>query len=172
MTKKSLRQKLLNKRRSLMPNDVRNKSGVIVERVKQIIDWGSVSALHCFTSIAEMNEPDTIAIFAYLEDNYPQIKVFTSRKVESSWQHGLLEAGEFKIISELPKLDVVLVPCLGFDTNNNRLGYGGGYYDKFLASHLSAQKIGLAFELSKVDKIPVEAHDVRLDRIVTEKTNQ
>jgi len=58
---------------------------------------------------------------------------------------------------------------LGFDKTLNRIGYGGGYYDKFLANQPDAQKIGVCFEQGKVEHIPAEPHDIPLDIIITEE---
>ena len=68
--------------------------------------------------------------------------------------------------------DVLLIPLLAFDKNLNRLGYGGGYYDR-LINKLSKKKkiikIGLALSIQKTDKVPNNAHDQKLDFIVTNK---
>jgi 5-formyltetrahydrofolate cyclo-ligase len=65
--------------------------------------------------------------------------------------------------------DVVLMPLLGFDASGTRLGYGGGYYDRTLAT-LSNKPIlvGLAYAAQEFDHIPREIHDVPLDAVVTE----
>ena len=67
-------------------------------------------------------------------------------------------------------LDVVVLPGLLFDRNGNRLGYGGGYYDRFLATQApQALRVGLAFARQLADApIPAEPHDMRLDMLVTE----
>ncbi len=68
--------------------------------------------------------------------------------------------------------DVVLVPLLAFDRSGNRLGQGGGYYDRTLAA-LRADgpvlAIGAAHTFQEVDAVPADRHDQRLDRIITEK---
>ncbi len=68
--------------------------------------------------------------------------------------------------------DVILVPLVAFDKNLNRLGYGGGYYDR-LIKKLSKKKriikIGLAFSFQKIDKVPINVYDQKLDYIVTNK---
>ena len=67
----------------------------------------------------------------------------------------------------------MLVPLLAFDINNNRLGYGKGFYDKFLNKFLKNEKkittIGVAFSFQKYNKLPVSNLDVKLDYILTEK---
>ncbi len=65
--------------------------------------------------------------------------------------------------------DIVLLPLLAFDAQGFRLGYGGGYFDRTLAAMAPRpQAIGVGFELGRVADIRPQAHDVRLDAIVTE----
>ncbi|WP_404980440.1 5-formyltetrahydrofolate cyclo-ligase [Caballeronia sp. LZ019] len=67
--------------------------------------------------------------------------------------------------------ELLLVPCVGFDADRYRLGYGGGYYDRTLAAWPVAKKpvtIGIAYEAGKLDALPRESHDMPLDAIVTE----
>ncbi|NQS72535.1 MAG: 5-formyltetrahydrofolate cyclo-ligase [Desulfobulbaceae bacterium] len=67
-------------------------------------------------------------------------------------------------------LDAVLLPGLLFDRDGNRLGYGGGFYDRFLAHKApQALRIGLAFFCQLIASMPVLAHDMRLDILVTEQ---
>tara|TARA_B100000780_G_scaffold264512_1_gene219223 strand:+ start:104 stop:658 length:555 start_codon:yes stop_codon:yes gene_type:complete len=73
--------------------------------------------------------------------------------------------------SIIPKF--MLVPLLAFDNNKNRLGYGKGFYDKFLNKFLKTKKkiitIGIAFSFQKYNKLPVTNLDIKLDYILTEK---
>ena len=68
--------------------------------------------------------------------------------------------------------DVILVPLVAFDKNLNRLGYGGGFYDRLikkLSKKKKVIKIGLALSVQKIDKVPIDMHDQKLDYIVTNK---
>jgi len=68
--------------------------------------------------------------------------------------------------------DVILIPLVAFDKNLNRLGYGGGYYDRIITSLSKKKKIikiGLALTVQKVDKVPINVYDQKLDYIVTNK---
>ena len=105
-----------------------------------------------------------------------------------TYPHGLMEAampdasdafvkGKFDILSPDPKrsriirpeeIDVVLVPCVGFDEAGNRLGHGGGYYDRYLPRCPRAVKILVAFEAQKLDAVCAGENDVTMDIIVTE----
>mgnify|MGYP003590435843 FL=1 len=67
-------------------------------------------------------------------------------------------------------LEVVIIPGAVFDRRGYRLGYGGGYYDRFLALEApQALRIGLAFDLQLVEHLPNEIHDIPMDILVTER---
>jgi len=63
----------------------------------------------------------------------------------------------------------VLVPGLAFSTAGVRLGFGAGYYDRWLAGHPAALRIGLCFEYQVLPQIPCEVHDASLDYLVSER---
>ena len=63
--------------------------------------------------------------------------------------------------------DLVFVPLLGFTAQGDRLGQGGGHYDRWLAAHPGALPIGLAWDCQLVDALPVQAHDQRLAGVIT-----
>ena len=68
--------------------------------------------------------------------------------------------------------DIILIPLVAFDENLNRLGYGGGYYDRFIEKYSKKKnimKIGLALSVQKIDKVPINIYDQKLDYIVTNK---
>lgn len=66
-----------------------------------------------------------------------------------------------------PDLDVVIVPIVAYDKNKYRLGYGKGYYDRFLST-IDALKIGIAYKVQEVEDVFHETHDIKLDFIVNE----
>ena len=76
-------------------------------------------------------------------------------------------------ISEMVKYpDVLLVPLVAFDKNFNRIGYGGGFYDRYIKKIRKRKKvltIGFAYSFQKVKKIPTNNYDIKLDFIITNK---
>ena len=82
---------------------------------------------------------------------------------------GILEPSKSK--TKIP--DVMLVPLLAFDKNKYRLGYGKGFYDRYLNKYLKQFKniltVGVAFSFQKHHKLPINKNDVKLDFIITEK---
>ena len=85
-------------------------------------------------------------------------------------QFGMLEPA---LLSDHIVPDIMLVPLLAYDNQNNRLGYGGGFYDRYLNKYLKTYNniltIGIAFSFQKHHKIPVINNDVKLNHILTEK---
>ena len=90
---------------------------------------------------------------------------------------GILEPGILRYRRcSLKEIDLVIIPGTGFDPKGNRLGYGGGYYDKLLsmesrelAEVTPITTIALAFEEQIGEEIPSEPHDIKVDMIVTDK---
>ena len=82
-------------------------------------------------------------------------------------KYGIPEPENKKIIYP----DILFIPLVAFDKNLNRLGYGGGYYDRLIKkfSKKKITKIGLAFSDQEIDKVPINAYDQKLDYIVTNK---
>ena len=85
-------------------------------------------------------------------------------------EYGIPEPTKKKILYP----DILLVPLVAFDKNFNRVGYGGGFYDRYIKRISRIKKIftiGLAYSFQKVKKIPINKYDIKLDHIITEKNN-
>lgn len=84
-----------------------------------------------------------------------------------------LKKGAYGILEpesgEEMRCDVALVPMLAVDKEGYRLGYGGGYYDKFFATHPHIFKVGIAYEGQRVESLPHEETDIPLDALITEE---
>ena len=81
---------------------------------------------------------------------------------------GILEPFKGKKITP----STLIIPMLAFDSNLNRLGYGGGFYDRFIQKiekQNNCVKIGLALSCQKINKVPVDKYDKKMDFIITEK---
>ena len=66
-------------------------------------------------------------------------------------------------------IHTILLPMLGFDRNGGRLGYGAGYYDRFLARNPRIRKIGIAFACQEAERVPVDENDIHMNCIITEE---
>jgi 5-formyltetrahydrofolate cyclo-ligase len=155
VTKRELRETLGARRSALSPDEVAAASRAVLEQLQQTVDWWSVRSVHVYRSVAEWGELGTSELVAWLAEKWPEIEVVqpTLSKDQSFPEQ---------------KFELILVPALGFDRDNNRLGLGGGWYDRFVAQQPHARKIGVAYTWALVDDgIPVEPWDMKLDRVVT-----
>jgi 5-formyltetrahydrofolate cyclo-ligase len=151
MTKGELRAELLRRRRALTPEEVEAKSRAVAEQVVAAVDWPAVRSLHVYESVAAWREVDTAPLVSVVQADWPAVAV--TRPGHDREQPVPTEP-----------FDVVVVPVVGYDGENNRLGLGGGWYDRFLAGQPRALKIGLAYAWALVEEgLPVEPHDVKLD---------
>jgi len=180
----ALRIRKLAERESLAPSLRAEKSGLIRENVLQIDEVKQ--AKHVMIYVNFRSEVETFALFAALH----RLNILTSAPLTVVKEHRLLaclitdpaqdlrsgycripepDAGRAAPVDP-SGIDVVLVPGSVFDLHGGRLGYGGGYYDRFLAHDApQALRVGLAFDMQVVDRVPVLDHDVRLHYLVTEK---
>lgn len=106
----------------------------------------------------------------------PVVEPATRRMHFHAWRPGqALRAGAYGIAEPEtgePALEpqVLLVPCVGFGPDGLRLGYGGGYYDRYLEHRPQVRTIGLAFDACRVEGLQAQVHDRPLDLILTEST--
>ncbi len=154
-SKPELRRTLLARRAALTPEDVSAASAVVQGELRASIDWASIHSVHVYQSVAKWGEIATTALVAWLESEWPAIEMV---------QPTLSKNQPFPE----QQFDVILVPALGFDRDNNRLGLGGGWYDRFVAQQPQARTIGVAYAWALVeDGILVEPWDMKLDNVVT-----
>ena len=182
--KKNLRELLLDKRSKLTEEEIHNKS-------KSIFDLLSSTALYNNSTnvmlyIAFRNEVLTSGIIndllkqnkrVFIPITIPKTKGLIVSELKNPDED--LEIGNFGVLEPKKEairevnpeiLDLVLVPGVGFDEEGYRIGYGAGYYDRFLPRvSPSVPTIGLAFEIQLVHKIPRDEYDFPVQYIVTEK---
>lgn len=153
--KNSIRKQFLAERKSLPAAHIDTLSQIICERAFTEIDWDDVLTVCAYEASPGTGEIDTAPLLSLLAGlpNPPTITMVEPHS-QAPFPTGIF--------------DVIIVPVLGFDTENHRLGQGGGWYDRFLVSQPQARTIGLAHAQFKV-AFPHEAHDIPLDLIFTEQ---
>lgn len=146
-------------------------SASLAERLRGWTFWQSASCVCVFSALAD--EPDVLA-------SWPEGKRIAMPRVEGDelkfhWvaSRAELRPGQFGILepaAEAPdagrEFDLILVPGMAFDFRGGRLGRGRGFYDRFL-SNARGPRAGVCFEDQIVDDVPSEAHDLRMDFVVT-----
>jgi 5-formyltetrahydrofolate cyclo-ligase len=180
MLKKDLRKKYKDLRQSLTPEAIEDKSLAIANRLLRLDIWDKIY-YHLFLSIEEQKEIDTEFILQILAGKDKEIVVSKSDFGTLGMTHYLLtdntkiKKNEYNIPEpvyglEVPvtKIDVVFVPLLAFDLKGNRVGYGKGFYDKFLSEcKPETIKIGLSFFEAEELIDDISENDIQLDSCVT-----
>ena len=139
---------------------------------------GCVAPTHpsILTYLAFRNEPDLNLLFQLLPDTRWVVPRITAGRRMTLHPYvptrlvrhrfGMLEPAADLPVVDPAEIDVVLVPGVAFDRRGGRLGFGGGYYDRFLLT-TSAQRVGIAFDECLAEEIPCGAHDQRMDWVAT-----
>ena len=180
MNKADLRQKYKGKRQKLSLEEIEKKSLAIANHLLQLKIWNK-TYYHIFLPIVEQNEVDTEFILQILAGKDKEIVVSKSDFETLEMSHFLLTdntkviKNDYNIpepVNGLPvpveMIDVVFVPLLAFDKQGNRVGYGKGFYDKFLSQcKPDVIKIGLSFFEPEDVIDDVFETDVKLDFCVT-----
>lgn len=180
MNKTELRTKYKLLRASLSEEDVTNLSIAIINNLVKLRVWDGLY-YHLYLSISEKREIDTSYLLSVLHGKDKEIVVSKSNTTDGTLTHYLLTdntrflKNKWNIPEpvdgiEVPvtKIDVVFVPLLAFDAQGHRIGYGKGYYDRFLAGcQPDTLKIGLSFFEAEEPFEEIYASDVPLDYCVT-----
>ena len=185
MDKKKLRADVLGERQTYIEDDVRDQSREILECFQREITVPDGALVHLFCSIVKFKEVQTQLFFDWLISKgtglrlvLPRVLVGSSELCHHRYEIGdtLLESrwGVPEPLETVPQiapseLDLVIVPLLAFDDRGYRLGYGGGFYDRFLAQvSPDCQKVGVAFKESfQSSRLPIDEFDIQLDAVVT-----
>ncbi len=182
MTKNEIRTKYRTLRKGLTPEEVETQSLAIANRLLELPVWDK-TYYHLFLSIEEQREVQTELVLHLLAGKDKEVVVARSDFESYEMQHYLLTdntrliKNEYGIPEpvdglEVPdeKLDVIFIPLLAFDIFGNRLGYGKGFYDRFLAKcRPDVVKIGLSFFEATAEALPNTPNDILLDYCVTPK---
>lgn len=179
--KKSLRKFYQQRRMQIPESHLASYNAAIFDKAISLKEFKEADVIHIYASMSERNEVDTFSIMDYALRKNKKVIVpvmmesgklkhceidSTSSLKKNSW--GVPEPVEKNLLEEI-NTDIIFVPMVAGDHQKNRLGYGKGYYDRFLASTKTV-KAGLLFEKQLSDEsIPVDKYDVSLDILITEK---
>ena len=182
--KQTLKSEISEKRKALSKEEIKEKSSKIKENLYSLEEFKKAKNILFYVSFNDEVDTHEIIkellankekniIVPYVVKNNPilqlsEIKNFNELEPKT-W--GILEPkDEFIRKFDIENVDLVIIPGIVFDQNGHRIGYGYGYYDRFLKKlDKNVVKIGFGFEFQIVDKIPEEKHDVPVDIMVNEK---
>lgn len=184
--KRRIRKAAQAARKALGAEARAEKSRAIAEILFNDLDWKRAKTVCVYVWFQNEVQTDaildrawrdgkTVAVPLCCDDLPEKIRLYRleNRSQLAPGAYGILEPSEEWRRQENARIDesqvdLYLVPGVAFDRQNNRLGWGGGYYDRLLARAPSAVKIGLAFDCQVVDSVPVGKFDLPLDKIIGE----
>lgn len=182
MTKAALRKIYLDKRGALTTEEAAMLNDSLCRQFFAAINASLYKSIHTFLPLSKLKEPNTFLIINEFTKSFPDVQIAVPRvNGESGEIDSFIYKGSAQLktntwgipepVSGVPvepdQFDLVIVPLLAFDERGHRLGYGKGFYDKFLKRCTSqCVKVGLSF-FGPESLLPSEAHDVALNSVVT-----
>lgn len=175
MDKKQLRKEIREKKRAMTPEEIQDKSRILMEKFLQTSFYQKAATLYGYLSYNQevqtlpilqraLADGKRIAVpkvygeemrFVYLED----------LSLVAPGYGGIPEPIADSPVAEDPHA-LVLMPGLAFDREGHRVGYGGGFYDRFLAKEPDHPTVALCYEFQMVENLPVESFDVPVDLVL------
>ena len=180
-SKNEIRKRILNTRNNMLLDQVINNSNIIMDKIINL-DIYKASRL-VFIYMAFKNEVMTANLIKHMLSQKKRLAIPYTDTIKTHLIPSEISREEDLTLNpfgyyepkrvcpvDIGEIDLVLVPGVAFDKNLNRIGFGKGYYDRILKDlKASAKKIGLAHDFQVLDSIPAQAHDVKMDMIITEK---
>ncbi len=186
MNSRDLRKNCLQSRNKLFPAERRDKSSAITRYF--LADRLIQEAEHIFSYIHFRSEVETLEMVHKLLQSGITVSVPVTLQEESRLLavqitdpdsqlapgcYGIPEPTSQQVARatvDPTTIDTVIVPGSVFDLNGGRMGYGGGYYDRFLSrSTPTATRIGFCYQSQMVDRVPMQPHDEYMDFVITEQ---
>lgn len=179
-SKREIRARMLAKRKALAPEEYAARSGAVLARLLTLPEFSRAPLVLTYVASKDQ-EVDTRPLFPRLSAEERGIGVprvlgrgaMEWRRVRqlselAPGRFGILEPQDGSpVLESFPEGTVVLVPGIAFSRQGDRIGYGGGYFDRFLR-RFSGIPIGLAFDFQVVKQLNADAHDVPVSIVVTE----
>jgi 5-formyltetrahydrofolate cyclo-ligase len=182
VAKKEIRKRILQIRDAMPPDEIAEKSNRVADRLIELREVRSASTIMVFLNFG--SEVQTDGFISWGWEMQKRIIVPLCRPDEREMMPCIindfsdLETGHYGIreprsgsavVVPLEEIDAVLIPAVAFDRSGRRVGYGGGYYDRFLPRVPRAARIGVVFACQIVPEVRADQHDVPAQRIVTER---
>ncbi|MDW7669344.1 MAG: 5-formyltetrahydrofolate cyclo-ligase [Bacillota bacterium] len=184
MNKNEIRKVISKRRKSMSENEVKEKSKIIIEKLMNTDEFKKAKNLMVFLSFDnEVYTFDLIekamnmgkkVIVPYTVKDTCEIIPTLLKSIEEDLEvsnYGYMEPKKDKIQPILEEnIDMTVVPGLAFDEKMNRIGFGKGYYDRYLTKTKKESKnIAIAYDYQVLEEIPSEDFDVKMDYIITEE---
>ena len=177
--KKELRKEIGRLRRAHTDEEIHKMSLDVLERIRTLPEYQDAEAVYAYVDYKHEVETGDLIRLAWQDGKRVAVPRVCGQEMRFFYITSLeddLEEGSFGIRE--PKEDLspgdeedalLLMPGVAFDTMRHRVGYGGGFYDRFLEAHTGMVTVALAFEFQLRKEVPFEEFDIRPAKVVTEK---
>lgn len=170
--KQRMRELLIQKRRMLSAEERTAQSELILSQLEKMTVFREAKTVLLY--YPKNNEVDVLPLFKrYKRDKVLLLPVTHRNGMTANPYEGNDKMHRGKVGIPEPttppfegNIDVIIVPAVAFDKEGNRLGRGGGYYDRFLKKQTHATIIGVGYDFQLVDEVPVRKHDQKMHRII------
>ena len=180
--KKRLRRNVLEERNSLLRADIESKSKKIFFRLGELPEFKNAVTIMFYVSkdsevetrfmiTGALNQKKTVCVprTDVIKHNLYPVIIKDIQRDLSPGIFGIDEPGlSPDMVVAADKIDLIIVPGIAFDRKGTRLGFGGGFYDKFLGGAGKTAKIGLAFDIQITKHLPYNDNDIFMDYLITE----
>lgn len=170
--KEDIRKEMISVRKNIFNKD--QKSTIIVDKIINLDIYKKSMVISFYNSLP--SEVDTTKLISEsIKDKIVLLPRITNNKIEfirinNNTKYNNSSFGVSEPIGNFyqDKIDLIIVPGVAFDSKGNRLGYGKGYYDKYLKGK-NIYKIGVCFNEQVVDNLPIDKHDIKMNLIITDE---
>ena len=166
--KKELRTKVKKKISKLSRRETEESDKKILHQIKSLAEYKNADTIFCYVSTEK--EINTISLLQEILDSGKRLGVpkCTGKGIMDAYE--ILEPGEeCDIILDPTEIQFAIIPCISCNRKGERLGHGGGYYDRYLEKMPEdCEKAILCRESLMCDEIPTEEHDERMDLVISE----
>ena len=177
--KKQLREQIREAERLLDPSYIREAGNAVCRRLLSLPQYKSSSAVFCFASMTREIPTDTflaqaiadgkrVCVPLCLGNGIMELKQIRSLSDLVPGYRGIPEPGKDAPAVLPQQVSFAVIPCLTCNLNGDRLGRGGGYYDRFL-SDFESFAVMICLDRLVTDSIPLEPHDIRIPNVLTER---
>lgn len=176
-TKQTIRKKIKELKKTLSENQIDELSFSILEKLYETDEYKSTKDVYTYVNYNQEVKTTLLIENALLNDK----RVFVPRILDGEMEFyriknlNDLKPGAFNIPEpddhcemSINPSGIMIMPGLAFDREHRRIGYGGGYYDKYLSLHSDFIKVVLCYDFQVVEKLETEEYDIPVDIVITE----
>lgn len=177
--KRALRKAIGTQKRALTAEQIETRSAALAQRLYQTRHYKAARSLYAYLSFNQEVRTEPIIRQAWKDGKRVAVPKIVGRDMVFIWLDSfddLLPQGNYGILepaSDGPVADdetaLILMPGLAFDAQGHRIGYGGGYYDRYLSAHPGHPTVALCYPFQLFQCLLTEDHDIPVDLVITEQ---